>query len=235
MPAGDRAGEQLALRGNLRAGVPGANHHERAPRIALDTALGSDGEFDLPDQVVTQVQRLADTAESVRVQRHSGHGQQLVDAARGDQQAVVAHRSPIAFRVDEPELPGVEVDAVNRAEYQPGTGARGAQRHRDLARVENACGHLGQQRQVEEVVIRIDQDDLEGAVHASADPGETTGGVQSGEAGADDHYPDSLGIGVHWVSPIDEAKGAPRSRGLVDEAQRDQRQAQVADLHEHAV
>ena len=52
---------------------------------------------------------LGDAPEAVRVFGHAGHRQQLVDAARGDDQAVEAERAPAAVRVEPAHGVPVEV------------------------------------------------------------------------------------------------------------------------------
>ena len=109
---------------------------------------------------------------------HSWHGQQLVDAARREDQAVVAEPglrpsasvtssllASSSTRSTEPR--------INRTPWSAGEGDR------DTARVDDAGRHLGQERQVEEVVGRVDHHDL-GPAAGEAD--ESTGGVVAGEA-----------------------------------------------------
>jgi hypothetical protein len=57
VPLGDRGGEQRSLGSDLGAGVPGADHDERAPGLTFCGVVAGSGEFDLPDDVVSQVKR----------------------------------------------------------------------------------------------------------------------------------------------------------------------------------
>jgi hypothetical protein len=99
---------------------------------------------------------------------------------------VVAERAGPALRVAVGHrLPG-QVELVDVAEDQPHPGQDLGQRHADPARLQDAGRDLGQQRQVEEVVGGVDQDDV-GA--AAGQPGEPAGRRETGEAGADDHDP----------------------------------------------
>jgi hypothetical protein len=66
VPLGDRGGEQRSLGSDLGAGVPGADHDERAPGLTFCGVVAGSGEFDLPDDVVSQVKRFRH-AEIVRV------------------------------------------------------------------------------------------------------------------------------------------------------------------------
>lgn len=57
-PTGQSASEQLPVRCDFRAGVAGADHHEGAARGPLARVFRGVGQFDLPGEVVPQVQRL---------------------------------------------------------------------------------------------------------------------------------------------------------------------------------
>jgi hypothetical protein len=134
--------------------------------------------------VVAQVERLRDAAEAVRVLGDPGDRQQLVDAARGEHQAVVAQLAAAALGIRPADLPLREVDGVDLAEHEPHAGQRLGERHGDPARIEHPGGDLGQQRQVEEVVGGVDQHDLDGVAGA---PGQRARRRVPGEPAPDDH------------------------------------------------
>ena len=184
--AGERVGQQHPLRGHLGAGVAGAHHDEGRPRRPLGLVVAAVGQLVLPDDVVAQVERLGDVAEAVRVLGDAGHRQQLVDAAGGQQQLVVRQLAPGALRAEVRHPAAGEVHILDRAEHQPYAGQGVRDGHGDPPRVEHAAGHLGQQRQVEEVVGRVDQADLGGAAQPAA---QRPGGVVAGEPAADDEDP----------------------------------------------
>ena len=94
-----RVGEELPVRGDLGAGVAGADHHEGGAGLLLGRVLGLLGQLDLPDDVVVQVERLGQAAEAVGVLGHAGDGQQLVDAADGEHQPVVREPAAVALRL----------------------------------------------------------------------------------------------------------------------------------------
>ena len=141
--------------------------------------------------MITQVQSLGDAPEPVGVPGHPRDGQQLVDAARREQQAVVSGRLAASLRVGELDPAARQVDPVHGAEQQPGAGAGSAQRHGYPARIQDPRRHLGQQRQVQEVIGGIDQCHLD---LVAGQPGQPPGGVHPGEAGPDDDHPPGRGV-----------------------------------------
>jgi hypothetical protein len=161
VPFGDGLGEQRPLRGDLGPGVAGADDHERAAGVALGLVVGDGGEFDLADDVVPQVERLGHAAEAVRVLGDAGDRQELVDAARGEDEPVVGELVVALLGVGVGDGTAVDVDLVHGAERQPDPRQRGRQRHGHPPGVDDRRRDLGQQRQVEEVVGRVDQDDLD--------------------------------------------------------------------------
>ncbi len=191
--------------GHLGAGIPGADHHEGAARGQLGRAEITGpavrggrrgGHLDLPHEMVAQRESLPDAAEPERMIGQARDREQLADAAHGKQQPVVGHGAPGSLGIGEPDAPAGDVDFVDRARHSPDPRPDIGQRHRDQARVKYPGRHLGQQRQVEEVVSRADQDDLDlirarqPAPPAAADyPGQRARGVKAGEAAADDDNP----------------------------------------------
>jgi len=97
--AGGGPGEQLAVGGDLGAGVAGADHHEGAARRPLGRVVAAGRQLLLAHQVVTQPQGFGEAAEAVGVGGDPGDRQQPVDAAGGQQQPVVRHRVALALRV----------------------------------------------------------------------------------------------------------------------------------------
>src|SRR5258705_12019450 len=95
MAGGDVTDQELPLRGYLRAGVAGADDDERHAGGPFLWIVGGVGQFDLPDEVVAQVQCLRYTAEAVRVIGDAGYRQEPVDAAGGqDEPAGRQGRAP---------------------------------------------------------------------------------------------------------------------------------------------
>jgi hypothetical protein len=183
---GQRLGEQHALGRHLRTGVAGADHDERGAGRALGLVRGGVGHLDLPGDVVAQEQRLGDAAEAVGVFGDAGHRKQLVDAAGGDDQPVVTEAALAALRVEVGQRASVEVEAVHLAEDDLDSRQRPGQRDGDPPRLEDPGGHLGQQRQVQEVVGGVDDDDLR---RAAGCLGQRAGGLEAGETGSDDDDP----------------------------------------------
>lgn len=171
--------------GHLGAGVAGADHHEGAAGLPLRRVRGGAGHLHLPGDVVAQVEGLRHTAEAVGVLGHSGDGQQLVDAAHGEDEPVVGHLAGASVRVPPGDPAGVQIDAVDLAQHQPDMREGAGEGDRDPPGLQDPGRHFGQQRQIQEVVVGIDQDDVRRAAQGA---GERTGGLVTGEAGADDHY-----------------------------------------------
>ena len=144
--------------------------------------------------MVAQRQALSDAAEADRVLGETRDREQLAYAAHREQQSVVGHGARDSLRIGEPDPPGGDVNLVDRAWHRPDPGPGIRQRHRDAARVKYPGCHLGQQRQVEEVVSGADQDDLDLIGASSPQPsaavnrtGKRARGVEAGEAAADDY------------------------------------------------
>jgi len=149
--------------------------------------------------VVAQVQRLGDPAEAVRVVGHAGDRQQLVDAAGGEDEPVEREVAGPSLGIDPLDALRRYVHPGHRAQDQPRAGQPIRERDADAPRLEVAAAHLGQQRQVEEVVGRVDQDDLGvGRVLRQA-----TRRVVPGEARADD---DDAGAHAPTVSHMPVAR-----------------------------
>ena len=92
-----------------------------------------------------------------------------------------------------PTLRAAMSNLVDRTWHRPDPGPGIRQRHRDAARVKYPGCHLGQQRQIEEVVSGADQDDLDLIGASPPQPsaavnrtGKRARGVEAGEAAADD-------------------------------------------------
>ena len=178
--------EQLTLGGDLGTGVAGADHDEGAARLAFGRVGGHRGQLELADDVVPQVDRLGDAAEPVCVVGHAGDGQQLVHAARGQDDPVIAGLARGAFRPGPGHdlLPGI--DASHRAEHEPDLGHPAEQRDADVPRLDQTAHHLRHQRQVQEVIGRVDHRDLD---RSAGQPGQLQCGVIAGEASSHDHDP----------------------------------------------
>jgi hypothetical protein len=110
--------------------------------------------------VITQIQRLGHATEAVGVLGDPGDGQQLVHAAHGQHEPVVAQLTARALGVLVCDLPRREIDSVHLAEHEPYAAQRARKRDRHPAGLQHTGGDLGQQRQIEEVVVRVDEHDL---------------------------------------------------------------------------
>jgi hypothetical protein len=151
---------QLTLRGDLGAGIARADHHECAPRPALLGIGRHRGQLQLTDDVVAQVAGLGYGAEPVRVVGDARDRQQLVYAARGQDQPVVTDLAGRALRTLPAHdlLPRIHV--VHPAEHESRLAQPAGQRDKDVRRLDQPAAHLGHQRQVQEVVSRVDDHDL---------------------------------------------------------------------------
>lgn len=179
-----RSVNSLPVRGHLGPGVAGADHHERAPGDPLGRVVGGVGQLDLTNHVVVQEDRLRHAPEPVRVLGHAGQGQQLVDAADGEYEPVVAQLPVVALGRGEPDPTAAQVDPVHLADDHPYAGQGAGQRDGDPGRFQYARRDLGQQGQVEEVVGRVDQGDVGPATGQAGQPFRR---VVPGETGSDDH------------------------------------------------
>ena len=99
VPPRDRAREQRPLCGDLGPGVASPNDDERAPSGSLVRIIARGRQFHLANDVIPQVQGLGHPAEAVRVLGDARNRQQLVDAARGQDQPVVPQLVGLPFRV----------------------------------------------------------------------------------------------------------------------------------------
>jgi hypothetical protein len=185
-PPGQPGREQLTVGRDLGTGITGAGNHEGAARLAFRLVGGHRGPLALADNVVPQVDRLGDAAEPVRVIRHARNGQQLVHAARGQDEPVKAGLTGSAFRAGPGHDLSPDVDMSHRAEHEPDLGHPAEQRDADMPRLDQPAHHLRHQRQVQEVIGRIDHRDLG---RSASQPGQLPRGVIAGEAGSDDHDP----------------------------------------------
>ncbi len=198
-------GEHLPLRGDLGAGVAGADHHECAARGAGLGIVGGGGQLDLAGDVVAQIEGLGQAPEAVRVLGDAGDGQQFVDAAGGEHQPVVAERALVALGVGVVHRTGVEVDAVGLAEHQFHLRQGAGEGDGDPAGLQDAGGHLGQQGEVEEVVRRVEQGDVG---LAPGQLGQRAGGLVAGESGSDDqnagsaHDSPPAVVGMGWCPVV---------------------------------
>ena len=196
---------------HLGARVAGADHHEGAARVPLCPVLRKVRDLDLAEQVIAQVHRLGQAPETMRVIGHAGNGQQLVDAAQRDDQPVVADRPPVAFWIAHGQVPAIGVDVGDGAQDMAHPAA-GGQWRRHGARVQDPGRHLWQQRQVEKVVGRIHQDDIQAAL---GKPSQRARGVKAREPPAGDDDP------LGRTSPAVRAHEPPITRTQAPKLQAD--------------
>ena len=110
---------------------------------------GHRGQLELAGDVVAQVHGLGDGAEPVRVVGDTRDRQQLVHAARGQDEPVVAD---LAGRPSGPAQLTIfccEIDVVHRAEHEPRLAQPAGQRDQDVPRLQQpaaTCGISGRYR-----------------------------------------------------------------------------------------
>ena len=146
--------------------------------------------------MVAQHQGVAHGLERPAVRRHAGDDVEVDDRAAGQHQVVVVlpFRGPGGRGVGD-EAPG-QVDAAERR------GAALHARHHlpdrgdDVHGVDGRADHVAQQRGKDEMVFLAEEDHVPARRRAAL---ETFGGVDAGEAAADDD--DVLGCGGHGPVP----------------------------------
>jgi hypothetical protein len=124
-------------------------------------------------------QRIAEVLQRERVQLGATVAEEIVDAARGENQEVITQIAGIgvdltAFYVDTGHIGHPQFEVADRAQDP-------AQRVRDLRWVEEGGSHLVQQGGEEVVVVAVDQHDID------VSPAQPAGDSEPSEARADDH------------------------------------------------
>ena len=179
-------GDQLHLGGGLGAGVPGPHDHEGAAGPPAVRVVGGVGVLQLPEHVVAQVGRLGQGLEAEAVLGHPGDVEGPADPAGGEDQPVPGQLGGRPVGAQQGRRPPLDVDGDHVPEQHLGPAQGGVQPDGDVAWLDHAGGHVGQQRAVEEVVGGAGQQQLGGvggqvllqAAHA----------VEPGEAAADDQH-----------------------------------------------
>ena len=115
---------------------------------------------------------------------HPRDWQQLVDAARGQDEPVIVEVICLACRAVPANnlLPGIDV--VHGAKHDPDLAQRAGQRDTDMPRLDQAARHLGHQRDVQEVISGVDQHDLS---RGTNEPRQLQRRIEAGETRPDDH------------------------------------------------
>ncbi len=126
----------------------------------------------------------AAASEPVRVVGDTRDRQQLVHAARGQDEPVVADLVGYALRARPAHHFLLGIDMVHRAEHEPHLAQSAGQLDTDVSRLDHLACHLGHQRKVQEVIRRVDHHDL-GRV--TNQPGQFPCSVEAGETRPDDH------------------------------------------------
>jgi hypothetical protein len=137
--------------------------------------------------VVAQVGRLGQGLQAEAVLGHPGDVEGAGDPAGGEDQPVPGQLVLGAVEAAQGRRVALDVDRDHVAEQHLGPVQGGVQADGDVARLDHAGGHVGQQGAVEEVVGRAGQQQVGGvggqvlleAPHA----------VEAGEAAADDQHP----------------------------------------------
>ena len=156
------AGEEQPLGGHFGAGVPGADHDERAPGPALRRVVAGVGELQLAEHVVAQVQGLGDVLESLGLLRDAGERQGPGYAAWCQHQPVPAEFASLPVGACHGDGAIAEVNADGVARDVAGAPQRGRERDCDMPRIDGAGADLGKERRVGHVIGRRDNHDLRG-------------------------------------------------------------------------
>lgn len=69
--------------------------------------------------MVSQIERLREAAEAVRVRGDAGDRQQFVDTADGEDEPVVRQLTPLALRTGVADAPRLQVDMAGLAQDEP--------------------------------------------------------------------------------------------------------------------
>ena len=156
---------------------------EGHPRLPLDRIGLALGGLERDQDPAPDLRRVVDGLEARRVRRPVLVPEVGVMGAGGDDQRVVGHRA--AVRQPDLALLGVDVDRLAEEHGRVALLAEDrAQRLRDLARRQRAGRDLVQHRLEQVVVPSVD----EGDVDEVAGLAEVLGGVEAGEATADDDH-----------------------------------------------
>ena len=177
--------EVFELGHRLHARVAAAHEHEGEPAPPLGLVRGRCRQFELLQDLVSQLDRLGDALESRGVLEQTGNRRGARDRAQGDHQRVEADRRLTALGQPYRRRALHQVDGRDPAQHEPGVRAHHPHRHNHVARLHRPRGRLRQERGVEHEVVRVDQRDRELAAVAPEQPGD----VAAGESGAEDDHP----------------------------------------------
>jgi hypothetical protein len=121
----------------------------RAQRIIIDL-----GQFQLLEDVISQVQRLRRRLQPARVGGQSGYIEQPSHRSWRQDQPIPRQRPYPALRIGERQRVPIEVNTVHPAAHRVYALERSSQRDTDKPRVDQPAGHIGQQRRVQHVIDR---------------------------------------------------------------------------------
>ncbi len=206
-------------------GVPAADEQEGQKPPAQVGVPGGGSLVELREDMVAQVDRLAQVREPDRLLREPRHRQDLRHRPGSHHEQVVLEAFPVAGGDVDVDRPVLAVDRDDGAREHPGLVEHVPQRGHDVPRLEGTRGGVGQQRLVREVRPRVDHDDLGVALpHLALQP---AGGVEADVPGADDQdlgtrHSGRSGCRSGWGSwrnalasslrDIDERPARPRDR-----------------------
>ena len=174
-----------------------------APR-GIELGIGS---FQLPQDVVTQMDRIGEVLEAERVRGEAGNGERPGDGAERQHEVLPGDVERARLRRLDVCGSPLRVDRGHAAEQQLGVRAHLAQRHDDVPRLERPGRGLGKERRVEHEVLRAD-DRCAAAAEQSRD-------VAAGEAASGNEH--SATCRSRRLHPGDSYHGTPFSN---DEEQR---------------
>ena len=179
--------ELADLPGDLDAGGPGADDHDREPLLLLGEARRDLGHLERAEDPALQLERVVDRLHPGREDRELVVAEVRLTGARGHDQAVVGHVERHVGNPARVHHPPVEVEAGDLGELDrdvPRVAEHVPQRRRDLAGWQDAGRHLVEQRLEEVVVAPVEQGHLD-----PADAPEEAARGQPAEATAHHHDP----------------------------------------------
>ena len=183
-PPRERGGHQLHVRRGLDPRVAPAHDDEAAPPRTLVGVGGGVGDLELGQHVIAQERGLGERLAAPPVLPQPRDLHDLRDAARREHQPVVGEHVVAAGDAADEDPARIEVDARRPPGQQRRALQPPRQRHHRGPRCQHAGRHLGQQREVEHVVVGADETDV-GVRRELLQPPRH---ARAGEAPADDDH-----------------------------------------------
>ncbi len=167
--------------GQLRAGRSSADHHESQPAPSLGLVRLELRALERHQNAAADLERVFDGLEARRVLAPAVVAEVGVGGAGGDDEEVVVHRAAAG----ENDATAVHIDALGLRHQHPGVLLPPedlTDRRPDVDGAEAGRGHLVEQGLEKMVVVAVDQGD------SDRRPRQRLGGVEPGEASAQDHH-----------------------------------------------